>query len=210
MGAVFGLTAGWERALWYARDAVKRDLPYSVGAQPWQAIVQREAAEVAIDAVLIDLSPFINVDVTGPPALASLNALAMWRLDVAERRAIYTQLLKPRCGIEAGGSITWLGEDQFRIASGAATSTRDLAYLGRTLADGAVITDRTDAFSTIGLTGAVSRDMLSALGASPHIAFGYASEAKLAGAPSQWATTLSTPAASKWASNTGTTTLALQ
>ena len=39
--AVFGVTAGWERGLWYAQDSSERDLPYSVGAQPWQAIVER-------------------------------------------------------------------------------------------------------------------------------------------------------------------------
>ncbi len=181
-GAVFGLTAGWERGLWYARNAAERDLPYSVGPQPWQAIVQREAEVMADGAVLIDLSPFTKIDVTGPTALAGLNALATAQLDVAEGRAVYTQLLNPRGGIEADVTITRLGADHFHITSGAATRTRDLAYLRRNLPADAVIVDQTEAFSTIGLMGAASRDMLGALGAAPDIAFGHATEATLAGA----------------------------
>ncbi len=42
VGAQFGLTAGWERGLWYARDDSERDLPYRVGAQAWQAIAGRK------------------------------------------------------------------------------------------------------------------------------------------------------------------------
>lgn len=181
-GAVFGLTAGWERGLWYARDDSERDLPYSTGAPPWRAIVQREAAEMAEGAVLIDLSPFTKIDISGPGTLSGLNHLATAQLNVAAGRAVYAQLLNTRGGIEADVTITRLGEDHFHLTSGAATRARDLAYLRRNL-PGAEITDQTETLSTIGLMGAGSRRILAGLCDLPEIAFGHAAQAEVAGVP---------------------------
>lgn len=181
-GAVFGLTAGWERGLWYAQGKAERDLPYSVGVQPWRAIVQREAAVMGDGAGLIDLSPFTKVDITGPEALVGLNHLSIAQLDVAEGRVVYTQLLNARGGIEADVTIIRLGADHFHLTSGTVTRTRDIAYLRRNLSERAAITNQSEALATIGLMGAASRDMLGALGAAPSIPFGHAMDVSLAGA----------------------------
>lgn len=162
-GAVFGLTAGWERVLWYARDDAERSLPYSVGEQPWQEIVHREAAVMDRGTVLIDLSPFGKFDVTGPDALPALQYLAAGNVDVAERRAVYTPLLNAKGGIEADVTITRLGADRFRVTSGAATRGRDLAWLRRNAKGRVRIVDVTEAEAVIGVMGAGSRDLLAGL-----------------------------------------------
>jgi glycine cleavage system aminomethyltransferase T/glycine/D-amino acid oxidase-like deaminating enzyme len=164
-GAVFGLTVGWERGLWYAANAAERALPYSVsGEQPWQAIAAREAAVMKEGAVLLDLTPFTKIDVSGPDALALLNHLAAAQLDVAVGRAVYTPLLNARGGIEADVTITRLAADHFRIVSGAATRRRDIALLRRAAKGRSVtIADRTEDFCVIGVMGAASRAILSAL-----------------------------------------------
>ncbi len=183
-GAVFGLTAGWERGLWYAQDPAEHTLPYATGAQPWHPIAAREAAEMSEGTALIDLSPFTKINVTGPGALPGLNRLATAQLNVAEGRAVYTQLLNPRGGIEMDVTITRFGPDRFRVTSGAATRWRDLAYLRRHLPDGAVLQDVTEDFCVIGVMGVGSRALLGSLiDPMPDIAFGHVAKALVAGQP---------------------------
>lgn len=174
-GAQFGATAGWERGLWYG-------LPhsYSVGAQGWWPMAKAEAGAMETGAALIDLTPFTKLDVSGPDALAGLNWLSTAQLDVPIGKAVYTQLLNERGGIEMDVTITRLSADHFHITSGAATLARDKMYLRRNLPDGVVLTDVTERFCTIGVMGAGSRAMLSLLGDLPEIAFGQAADIRLA------------------------------
>ncbi len=163
-GAVFGLTAGWERGLWYARDESERKLPYSVGAQPWYPIVVREAAQMQEGAVLIDLSPFTKLDVTGRDALALLQACTTANIDVAIGRAVYTPFLNDRGGIEADVTVTRLSTGHFRVVSGAATRQKDHAFLRRAARGLSVsLADVTDEFCVIGVMGAASRALLASL-----------------------------------------------
>lgn len=171
-GAHFGLTAGWERGLWYGQE----DLPYSVGAQPWWKIAAREAGEMAEVAVLLDLSPFSKFRVRG---LEGLNRLTTAQMDQAIGRAIYCQTLNPRGGIEMDVTVTRLREDLFEITSGAATRARDLAYLRRHLGD---VEDVTEDYCVIGLMGAASRGMLRSLVPDlPALAFGWCADVEVAG-----------------------------
>jgi 4-methylaminobutanoate oxidase (formaldehyde-forming) len=165
LGAVFGLTVGWERGIWYAASDDERRLGYSTsGEQPWQKIAEREAAEMQHGTVLLDLTPFTKIDVSGPGALALLNHLAAAQIDVAVGRAVYTPLLNARGGIEADVTITRLGADRFRIVSGAATRRRDMALMRRAASKGGVtIADVTEDHCVIGVMGAASRGVLAAL-----------------------------------------------
>jgi 4-methylaminobutanoate oxidase (formaldehyde-forming) len=186
-GAVFGLTVGWERGLWYAESAAERDLPYTVdGEQPWQPIAEREAAHMQEGAVLLDLTPFTKLDVSGPDALALLNPIAAAQLDIAIGRAVYTPLLNARGGIEADVTITRLAKDHFRLVSGAATRRRDVALLRRAARGMAVdISDCTEEFCVIGVMGAAARSILVALSPDDweQFPFGTARKVTIAGAP---------------------------
>ena len=163
-GAHFGLTAGWERGLWYAADESERELPYSVGEQAWQDIVHREAAVMAKGTALIDLSPFGKFDIRGPGALELLQFLAVSNLDTAIGRTVYTQLLNDRGGIEGDVTIARFGPDHFRMTSGAATRQKDLAWLRRhATVNDVQITDATETEVVVGVMGAGSRDLLASL-----------------------------------------------
>lgn len=163
-GAVFGLTAGWERGVWYAADDTDRALPYAVGDQPWWPLMRREAARMQQGCVLIDLSPFGKFDITGPGALGMLNHLACAQVDVADGTAVYTQLLNDHGGIEADVTITRFGRERFRMTSGAATRWRDLALLRRAAAGADVtLADMTEGEAVIGVMGAASRGILRAV-----------------------------------------------
>ncbi|MEM9579483.1 MAG: FAD-dependent oxidoreductase [Pseudomonadota bacterium] len=178
VGAQFGVTAGWERGLWYGQAQ-----PYSVSAQGWWPIAEAEAAAMADGATLIDLSPFTKLDISGSGTLAGLNRLCTAQLDVAIDRAVYTQFLNPRGGIEMDVTVTRLGAEAFHITSGAATRARDLAFLRRNLPGSLTIADVTETHCTIGVMGAGSRALLQGLGDLPAMGFGHAADARLAGVP---------------------------
>ncbi|WP_306115818.1 MULTISPECIES: FAD-dependent oxidoreductase [unclassified Roseovarius] len=161
-GAVFGVTAGWERGLWYAQNEQERDFPYSVGVQPWYPIVTREAAQMRAGAALIDLSPFGKFDIAGSGALAFLNHIACGQMDMPVGRTAYTQLLNSRSGIEADVTVSRLAPDYFRLTSGAATRWRDQALLRRASNGFEVtVTDVTEREAVIGVMGAGSRATLA-------------------------------------------------
>jgi 4-methylaminobutanoate oxidase (formaldehyde-forming) len=161
-GAVFGLTAGWERGLWYAESEAERSLPYSIGAQPWEPIVAREAARMETGTVLLDLSPFSKFHIHGPEALAFMEQIACSRMDVSECKVVYTQLLNAKGGIEADVTVTRLAADRFRLISGAATRWRDGAFLRRASRGFDVtVTDVTEETCVIGVMGAGARDLLT-------------------------------------------------
>lgn len=185
-GAVFGLTAGWERGLWYAADEAERRLPYSVREQAWHPIVQREAAVMAEGCALMDLSPFTKIDIEGPDALSFLEGLACARIDREIGRAVYTPLLNAHGGIEADVTITRLGENRFRLVSGAATRRRDLALLRRAAAGRAVtLRDVTEESCVVGVMGARARELLAATSPDDFHAFAFstARAVTLAGVP---------------------------
>lgn len=181
-GARFGLTAGWERGLWYARDSSERELPYSIGQQAWQHIAEREAAQMATGTVLLDLSPFTKIRISGDDALTGLNFLSTAQLDVPLGRAVYTQMLNPRGGIEMDVTVTRLAVDQFDVTSGAATRSRDVAWMRRNLPRSVTVSDQTENLCVIGVMGATSRDILKSLSKNwTEINSGHAVDVVLAG-----------------------------
>lgn len=176
VGAHFGLTAGWERGLYYgpAQD-------YSVADQGWWPLAEAEATVMDQGTALLDLSPFTKLDIGGPDAMTALNSVTTAQMDVPVGRAVYTQILNARGGIEMDVTITRLAENTFRLTSGAATRIRDLEFLRRHLGGNVSIDDMTEAFSTIGVMGNGSRALLQGLGDLPDIAFGYAADAMFSG-----------------------------
>lgn len=171
-GAVFGLTGGWERGLWYAQNALEKDLPYSTGDQPWWPIAKREAAVMEAGTALLDLSPFGKFDIDGPDALAFLEQLCTAKIDRSNGRAIYTLALNDVGGIELDATVTRLGQEKFRLTSGAATRWRDAALLRRRAMRFDVrIDDATEIESVIGVMGSGSRATLSELSSDDWVNF---------------------------------------
>lgn len=174
-GAVFGLTAGWERGLWYATSDSERDLPYSTGAQSWYPLLVREVAMMQTGTALIDLSPFTKIDVTGADALRLLQHVATADMDVAVGRAVYTLFLNDRGGIEADVTVTRLAPDHFRVVSGAATRQKDLAFLRRAAKGLAVfLDDVTEDHCVVGVMGVAARDTLKSISRDEWDGFAFA------------------------------------
>jgi 4-methylaminobutanoate oxidase (formaldehyde-forming) len=142
------------------------ELRYSMGRQHWWPVAEREARAMAAGVGLFELSPFTKIDVQGRDALALLNYLCANQIDVAEGRAVYTQMLNARGGIEADVTVTRFGESHFRVISGAATRQKDLAWIKRHAEDAGlevVVSDVTSAEAVLAVMGPRSRALLQSL-----------------------------------------------
>jgi glycine cleavage system aminomethyltransferase T len=162
-GAHFGVTASWERPLWFSENDHEQKIPYSVGLQQWWPITQREAATMEDGAVLLELTPFAKFDVSGREAFAALDFLASANLRRPKGTAIYTPLLNEKGGIEADVTIAERANGYFRVTSGAATRWRCRGWLRRNLTRDVIVKDVTEDLASIGLMGAASRSILQEL-----------------------------------------------
>ena len=163
-GAFFGAPTGWERPLWFGRNEEERAISYSYGDQSWWPMAEREVHGMSAAVGLLELSPFTKIDVVGEQAKESLQWLCTSNIDVEEGRAIYTQMLNDRGGIEADITVTRLAADHFRIVSGAATRWKDLAWLQKQGQRFSIsVSDVTSMEAVLGLVGPRSRDLLEAV-----------------------------------------------
>jgi glycine/D-amino acid oxidase-like deaminating enzyme/glycine cleavage system aminomethyltransferase T len=164
-GACFGEVAGWERANWFAPKGVEAKYEYSYGRQNWFDYSAEEHHAVRNAVGLFDQSSFGKFLVEGPDAEKVLNRICANDVAVPVGRIVYTQWLNERGGIEADLTITRETRDRFLIVTGAATQTRDLAWLRRNVPDDAraVAFDATSAYAVLGVMGPKSRELLSRL-----------------------------------------------
>jgi glycine cleavage system aminomethyltransferase T/glycine/D-amino acid oxidase-like deaminating enzyme len=170
LGAVFRETARWERPHWYASNEPllatyagrTMDRPAEWDARWWSPIINAEHLAMREAAGLVDLSAFTILDVTGPGALAGLQRLAVAQLDVPPGRTVYTPFLNAAGRFVADLTIMRLGAGHFRVVTGAADGGRDAQWISDRLPDDAQLVDVSSAWSTIGLWGPRSKDVLAA------------------------------------------------
>ena len=161
-GAVFGETAGWERANWFADDGQERAYRYDWSGQNWFQNQKAEHMAIREGVGLFDMSSFGKIRVEGRDACAFLQRMCGNDIDVAPGRLVYTQMLNQRGGIECDLTVTRLSETAFFLVVPAATVTRDLAWLRRHVGDAfAVITDVTVQEAVLCVMGPKSRDLLT-------------------------------------------------
>ena len=170
-GAVFGTKAGWERADHHQpgspwRRAGRDQERWGWTEPPWFSRVNDEARAVRERAGMIDLSSFGKIAVDGPGALGLLQHVAANDVDRPIGSVTYTPFLDDRGGIVADVTVMRLGEDRFRVVTGAGFVASDLAWLQSHAGDARVdLRDVSGEFATIGLWGPRAREILAA--ASP-------------------------------------------
>ncbi|MGN6799247.1 MAG: FAD-dependent oxidoreductase, partial [Gaiellaceae bacterium] len=130
-GAVFGETAGYERANWYASPGQERAYSYSYGRQNWFERSAEEHRAAREGVALFDLSAFTKIQVAGPDALAVMQSAATRDLDVRVNRVVYTLMLNARGGIVLDATVTRLADDKFLIVAPTAAHTKTLALRRR-------------------------------------------------------------------------------
>ncbi len=164
-GAVMGVASGWERPMFYAEGSEDRDYVYSFGKPCWHDAAAREAHATRNDVALYDLTPFAKFEVQGADAEHQLQRLCANDIAQEENRAVYTQMLNPKGGIETDLTVTRLGEQRFLVVTGSTTRLHDWDWMARNMDSGAnvTMTDVTSGFAVLGVMGPKSRALLSSL-----------------------------------------------
>ncbi len=164
-GACFGEVAGWERANWFAPKGVAPRYEYSFKRQNWFPYCAEEVSATRERVGLFDQSTFAKFLVRGPDAERELQRISAADVAVPPGRAVYTQWLNERGGIEADLTVTRLAEDAYMVITAAATAARDLHWLKRHIASDAraLVDDVTSAYAVLGVMGPGSRSLLHPL-----------------------------------------------
>jgi heterotetrameric sarcosine oxidase gamma subunit len=162
-GAVFGETAGWERANWYATEGVAPRYEYSYERQNWFESSAGEHRAVREAVGLFDQTSFGKQLVQGRDAESVLNRICANNVAVEPGRLVYTQWLNDRGGIEADVTVTRLDERSFLVVSAAADQRRDRAWLDAQIPPDAhaAVTDVTSAYAVLNVQGPRSRELLA-------------------------------------------------
>ena len=173
LGAEFFEVAGWERPHWYAsNEKLLADYDGRVNgrqaewdARWWSPIINAEHLAMRERAGMFDLSAFCVFDVTGPGALGTVQRVAMRQMDVPVGRVVYTPVLTPLGGFRSDLTIMRLGDEAFRVVTGGLHGQADLKWFTDHLPEdgSAQIHELTSAWTTLGLWGPRSRDILSSL-----------------------------------------------
>jgi glycine cleavage system T protein len=171
LGCVFGAKNGWERAERFEpgqpwRRAGPEQRAFGWARPPWFDRLAEEHAAFRERVGIVDLSSFGKIEASGPGALELLERVCDNRIDRPEGSVVYTQFLDRRGGIVADVTVTRLGEELFRVVTGAAAIDSDLGWLRANVRaddDAVELRDASEDLSVIGLWGPHARDVLAAV-----------------------------------------------
>jgi glycine cleavage system aminomethyltransferase T/glycine/D-amino acid oxidase-like deaminating enzyme len=195
LGAVFHDARGWERPQWYGHNAPLAE-SYGLSERPaewdnrwWSPIQEAEHLALRERVGMVDLSAFQIIDIDGPGALDHVQRLAVNQCDVAIGSAVYTPFLTQGGGFHSDLTVMRLGDDSFRVVTGAFDGGRDEFWIRRHLPDGGTVTvtNRTTEICTVGVWGPAAPALVGSLTSSDLSlgAFGYGTtaEVEIAGVP---------------------------
>jgi 4-methylaminobutanoate oxidase (formaldehyde-forming) len=169
LSAVFGAKHGWERADYFEpgrpwRRAGADQRRFGWTRPPYFDLLAEEHRAFRERVGIIDMSSFGKIEVTGPGALPLLERVAGNLVDRPVGGVVYTQLLEASGGIAADLTITRLGEDRFRLVTGAGYVNSDLGWLRMQPRDGDLpveIRESSEELSVIGMWGPCAREVLA-------------------------------------------------
>ena len=162
-GALFGARNGWERAIWFPRDAAEAKLQDALTLRrpPFTPAIARECRAVAEGVALTELPGFTRFQISGPNAEAALDRMITGRLPSIGRVGL-AYVLGERGGVLSEFTITRLAEDRFWLLSASSAEWHDRDLLDRHVAGPGVRTaNETADYTTLVVAGPRSREMLS-------------------------------------------------
>ncbi|MCP5024926.1 MAG: FAD-dependent oxidoreductase [Actinomycetia bacterium] len=171
LGAEFYDARGWERPQWYKSNAPLVE-KYADQCHPrasewdnrwWSPITNAEHLAMRESVGMVDLTAFNEFDFTGPGARQFMDKMCVNSMNVAVGRSVYTPVLTADGGFRSDLTVMRLGEDHFRVVTGAFDGGRDKYWFNKNLpADGSVtFTDMTSAICTLGVWGPNAEKVLA-------------------------------------------------
>ncbi len=160
-GCVHTEAFGWERPKWFSLDGreeecgFRRNNVFEVVAAECQAVRERVG--------ILDLSSFAKYEVKGPDAEAFLNRICANSVSKRQGGMVLSHMLTEGARIQNEFTITRLADDHFYLLSGATSEVRDFDLLNfsKLGSEDVTITNVTEAYGTLVLSGPRSRDLLS-------------------------------------------------
>ena len=121
MGAVFGLSYGWEHPQWFAKEGMKPVDEFSFERPQWFDVMGEETRAVRTSVGVIDTSNFAKYEITGPKALQWLDRIVANHVPGEDGRICLTPLLSLRGGLAGDFTVARLRHDRLiMIGSGIA------------------------------------------------------------------------------------------
>ncbi len=162
-GACFGVSAGYERPMWFALDGEEPKYEYSYNYQNWYPSVEYETFNTTKNVGLFDLTPFSKFEIKSNKAHDELQKICTSNIKHEIGKCTYTQMLNKDGGIEADLTVVCIDQNYFRIISSAATRERDKFHIKKHLSDDLCVRDVTDDYCVFGVFGPKSRALLQKL-----------------------------------------------
>ena len=134
-GACFGVSAGYERPMWFALDGEKSEYEYSYNYQNWYPAVEYETSNTANNVGLFDLTPFSKFEIKSEQANKNLQKICTANIKNEVGKCTYTHMLNEDGGIETDLTVVCIDHNHFRIISSAATRERDKFHIKKHLSD---------------------------------------------------------------------------
>ncbi|MDE0188114.1 MAG: FAD-dependent oxidoreductase [bacterium] len=162
-GAQFQEIYGWERARYFSPDGSPEE--YSFRRSSAFGPVGQEVTAVRQRVGVADLTAFTKLGVTGPDAAALLDRLAANRLPARTGGIRLAHMLTTLGGIEGEVTITRLGDQRFYLNSSIMAEQHDQDWLRHHVLPGeqVTVTDLTDRWGILAVTGPRSRELLAKL-----------------------------------------------
>ncbi|HSF94544.1 MAG TPA: FAD-dependent oxidoreductase [Thermohalobaculum sp.] len=165
LGAQFGAYGGWERANWFARpgDDTSEEATETWGrAGPWEPRIREECEAVRDGVGVLDLPGFSRFNLTGAGSAEWLRGVIAGGLPKAGRMNL-AYFADHRGRIVTEMSVMRHSEDHFTLITAATARDHDRDWLHRHMEPGLTLTDHSDDYGTLIVTGPKSRDLFAAL-----------------------------------------------
>ncbi len=162
-GACFGVSGGYERPMWFAKNGEKAEYEYSYNYQNWYPSAEFETKNARQNIGLFELTPFSKYDLKGETVHEELQKICTANIKKEIGKCTYTQMLNEDGGIETDLTTVCLGENNFRIITGAANREHDKFHIGKHLSEDVKLLDVTDDYCVLGVFGPKSRDLMKDL-----------------------------------------------
>ena len=162
-GACFGVSGGYERPMWFAKNGEKAEYEYSYNYQNWYPSAEFETKNARQNIGLFELTPFSKYDLKGETVHEELQKICTANIKKEIGKCTYTQMLNKDGGIETDLTVVSLGENNFRVITAAANREHDKFHIEKHLSEDVKLLDVTDDYCVLGVFGPKSRDLMKDL-----------------------------------------------
>jgi len=162
-GACFGVSAGYERPMWFALNNEKPEFKYSYNYQNWYPSVEFETKNARKNVGLFDLTAFSKYNLKGEKAHSEIQRICTANIKNIVGKTTYTQMLNEDGGIEADLTVVCIEKNFFRIITSAANREHDKFHILKHLSKEVELEDVTEKIACFGIFGPKSRNLLSQL-----------------------------------------------